>query len=248
MLKLHKKSIKPYRLNTCTENFCIQCEKSLKYRSQGGVSCDKCYYWFHLECTDLTKDQFDKFSCDESLIWNCHRWIKNTCSSCSLSTHNKPKVQCFACNFNFHARCAGIQPKALSTTPNNYHLWTCQSCISGMFPFHSCPLSVLLDSIGLMYKHSLTKTSDKHSTLSEFCTICSKKTQANKGIPCLCCKAFIHFKCSLIKNPSRNFHLFKNNWECLSYMNDKFPFNKTDDITFIIVTQKRTLMTKLRIF
>ena len=192
-----KNPYKPWRCLTCVEKYCYDCNKILQENYQDGICCDKCSFWYHLHCTDLTLNKF-KFHCDNpSARWTCKNCIKNFCKKCDSSVHHKPKITCCACQYTYLFSCAKI-PQAVKNDDNFLKNWICISCKPEIFPFAK------IDNIKVveLSNHRLEKYSrDKLCTgaLSKKCSVCDGLlTKNNKGIPCSCCQSSIHAKCTNI--------------------------------------------------
>ena len=66
---------------------------------------------------------------------------------------------------------------------------------------------------------------------TSLCNVCYKQNKIiTKSIPCSNCFSPVHKKCSQLKT-TEIFDILKrqSDWECLSYMHEKIPFNTTDD-------------------
>ena len=116
--------------------FCPQCRARVP-EDGNSISCDYCRKWYHLECTDLTKTQFDIFSKDKSFEWVCNKCVSNVCSKCSILTRNNTKIQCEKCMKSYHLRCAGLSRTAYIPTT----CWYCYQCQLEIFPFNNLSVS-----------------------------------------------------------------------------------------------------------
>ena len=134
-IKLHKKNpYKPWRCLTCIEKYCYDCNKIFQEDYQESICCDKCSFWYHFHCTDLTSEKF-KFHCDNpSARWTCKKCINNFCKKCDSSVYHKPKITCCACQYTYHFSCAKV-PQALKNDENLVKNWICITCKPDIFPF-----------------------------------------------------------------------------------------------------------------
>ena len=228
-IKLHKNNpYKPWWCGPCIDKYCFQCNRTFKTDNQDSICCDRCSFWFHSDCSQLSVDEFNHLCSNPSQNWTCIPCKKKICVRCKISTHNKPKISCCLCKNLYHNVCVG-----LSKSTGDKEDWLCTSCRPSVFPFHNLDLKNL---------HKLYTNNDKFlleslnllaCDMSRECTICEKKlSKSNLGIPCFCCKSKIHVKCSKINDPKNSFSAFKGNWQCEKCARDKFPFfdTKTDDL------------------
>ena len=72
------------------------------------ISCDNCYKWHHLACTDLTKTQFEVFTREKSFEWICNICVKKSCNKCNILTKQGTSIQCDKCENIYHLTCAGL--------------------------------------------------------------------------------------------------------------------------------------------
>ena len=226
-IKLHKKNpYKPWRCLTCTEKYCYDCDKIFPEDCQESICCDKCSFWYHFSCTDLTFDKF-KFHCDyPSVKWTCKKCIRNFCKKCDSSVHHKPKIKCCVCDCTYHFSCAKV-PQAHKNDDNFKKNWICVTCKPSVFPFAKLDHNKIFE----LSNHSLEKYSRDNLSASSYsckCSVCDGLlTKNNKGVPCSSCQCRIHVRCS--KVDPKNFHLFRGNWQCQNCMKNNFPFLDLQD-------------------
>ena len=135
IIKLHKKNpYKPWRCETCTDKYCKHCDKTFPLTDQDSICCDKCSYWYHLRCTDLTKNDFDTLSEDETTKWLCQKCVNNYCKKCDSSVYHKAKISCCLCSHTYHFSCVNI-PKTYKDDKSFTKNWICFNCKPGVFPF-----------------------------------------------------------------------------------------------------------------
>ena len=226
--KLHLKNpYKPWRCSFCIEKYCIHCSKSTD--NLDSISCDKCSYWYHLECSQLKTVEFEHMRNSPAETWTCIPCKRKLCVKCNLSTHNKPKTICCLCKNIFHNVCVGLPKSKIDHTG-----WFCDPCRKLVFPFHNVSFKILNKLSTVCNKYDLQSMTVISNDMSRTCSVCIKKlSKSNPGIPCFCCNSKIHVKCSKIVDPKNSFHLYKGNWECENCMKDKFPFYEIDDHTLL---------------
>ena len=129
-IKRHKDN--PYKPWICThykENSCFECNLGFPNSNKESICCDVCQHWYHLECSNLSEDDFLQFCDLPNLFWSCPSCKKKTCGQCNLSTYNKQKVNCIVCKDSFHYVCAGIPKTNSSTKMFDTENWICNSCV-----------------------------------------------------------------------------------------------------------------------
>ena len=119
-----KKPYKPWRCTNCTDKYCKHCDKTFPPTDQDSICCDKCSYWFHLRCTDLTKTDFDKLCEDESAKWFCQKCVNNYCKKCDTSVYHKAKISCCLCSHTYHFSCVNL-PKTYKDDKTFTKNWIC---------------------------------------------------------------------------------------------------------------------------
>ena len=233
VIKQHKRNpYKPWRCDSCRDEYCKQCDKFFSEKNYPIICCDKCSFWFHSNpsCCNLTETEFKFLSENRDAKWTCPPCLRKLCVSCNLSTHNKPKVNCINCNQLYHKICAKLPNSSKYDTSN----WLCKHCRPVIFPFHNVDYKTLIKFSTKNEKYSLDNMSKGASSFSRKCSICSKNlSKNNPGIRCYSCNSKVHSKCSGIADCKNNFHLYKGNWQCKNCYKDKFPFSDLDNKSFI---------------
>ena len=113
--------------------YCPECRTKVP-QGVDCIACDFCDKFYHFECTDLTKHQFDIFCVDKSFTWFCKNCDLKTCNKCNILTRYGPQpIKCDNCMKHYHLRCAGLSQKAY--IPNT--TWFCYQCNEDIFPFNS---------------------------------------------------------------------------------------------------------------
>ena len=225
-IKLHKKNpYKPWRCQICTEKYCFDCNKTFPADCQDSICCDKCSYWYHSHCTELSDSEF-KHHCDyPSVKWICRKCTNNFCKKCDSSVHHKPKIKCCVCHYSYHLTCAKLSQNCKNDVEFKKH-WICVTCKPTLFPFAKIDNKKLLD----LSNHNLEKYSRENlsnNSYSNKCNVCDRKLMTNnKGIPCSSCKSKIHVKCAKID--PKIFHLHRGNWQCQKCTKNNFPFSELD--------------------
>ena len=216
--------------------FCQSCRARVPEHSDS-ISCDNCRKWYHLECTDLTKTQFEIFTKDKSFDFICDKCESNTCNKCNILTNPGNKIQCERCEKYYHLRCAGLSKTAYIPTT----AWYCFQCHEDIFPFSRLSIKQIsnLTFNSLCPDRHPNQLRSIHNSLhatkvpkfDETCNVCSKKVvQKNSAIPCPSCRCLTHKKCSnLSQKDIDDLKVNKNLWECPTCMSDKFPFMTADD-------------------
>ena len=70
------------------------------------ICCSICNVWHHLNCTDLSREEFLQHTRNKNLYWECPKCVVYRCGKCSTVLG---KCGCILCNhFNkwFHKRCS----------------------------------------------------------------------------------------------------------------------------------------------
>ena len=167
----------------CVDKYCIHCNRIFSVDNLDSVCCDKCSYWFHLECSNLNVNEFVHLCNSPDKSWTCPPCKHKMCVRCSVSTHNKPKISCSLCKNLYHNVCVGL-PKSMKNTPDTPD-WFCNACRPSIFPFHNVDLKNLLKLSTSCVKHSLKNMSLLATNLSRKCSVCFKVlSKSNPGIPC----------------------------------------------------------------
>ena len=199
-IKLHRKNpYKPWRCEYCRENFCKHCDRSFATDLES-ICCDKCSFWYHFDCSNLSEIQFKQLSDNPDLPWTCSPCKRILCVNCNSSTHNKPRITCCLCHKLYHNVCVGL-PKSLKQSD-----WLCNSCRPSVFPFHRVDHKTLLKLSCNSDRYSLENLSILASHMSRCCSVCTTAlSRSNPGIPCFSCNSKVHVKCSKI-NDAKNYN------------------------------------------
>ena len=202
------------------------------------IACDFCDKWYHIECTNLTKTQFDLYNKDKSFSWFCDKCSREKCKKCDILTKGSLKIKCELCKKHYHFRCAGLNKKSYIYTP-----WYCYQCNDDIFPFNNLPVKKILaltfNSLDLSRHpnkirslHIPMAVNPNKQEFHKKCSCCSNLVaQPNSAIPCPSCLSLIHQSCSKLKK--REIDQLKkspNIWECPVCMSNKFPYSKSDDV------------------
>ena len=218
----------PYNCPTCKKRVPDNCDC---------ISCDNCYKWHHLACTDLTKTQFEVFTREKSFEWICNICVKNSCNKCNILTKQGTSIQCDKCENIYHLGCAGLSKTAYIPTTS----WYCYQCHEDIFPFNSISIKQVnnftFNSLHLDKHPNHIRSihnSDHHDNpqFSNNCNVCYKKVdRPNSSIPCPSCKCLTHKSCSKLSKKVLDYlRLNPNAWECPTCLSDKFPFMESDDV------------------
>ena len=249
IIKQHKKNVyKPWRCPTCVENFCIKCSKKI-IPSDLSIACKKCLYKYHPTCSELSDDRLNYYMNHQTEKWECTKCIKNSCRKCNSSIHHKANIRCCACNYAYHYVCWKI-PVSYKSNKMFTASWICPICKPKIFPFSTLTdINVFELSNHRLERFSRENINPSNSTeYSDKCSICQIKLRKNNpGVPCSNCKCKIHVKCSGVKDPKRNFHLYQGNWQCSKCISSQYPFSSLDknnlvDLSFnsnITLTEKK---------
>ena len=135
ILQLNNIKKNPYikwRCPICTDKYCIQCNKVFSKGCLESIYCDRCTFWYHVGCTDLSKSEFKHLSSLPSEKWKCKSCTDKFCKRCDKNTYNKPKSRCCVCSDTFHLSCLGIPAKTNKEIINS---WLCQNCKTTVFPY-----------------------------------------------------------------------------------------------------------------
>ena len=90
-IKLHKKNpYKPWRCQIWFDKYCVDCNKIFPENNQDRICCDKCSYWHHLDCSELSETEFEYHISNPDAYWACKKCIKKFCKKCDASVfHNQ---------------------------------------------------------------------------------------------------------------------------------------------------------------
>ena len=111
--------------------YCPPCKNKVK--TVDSICCDNCEKFYHLECSGLTKTQFDVYVGDKDFNWYCKNCIEDCCQKCEIIIRRGGKIKCDLCCKSYHLRCAGHSKTSL--IPNE--TWYCYQCNDDIFPFSS---------------------------------------------------------------------------------------------------------------
>ena len=71
-IKLHKKNpYKPWRCVSCVDRYCIDCNKTFSDVNLDSICCDKCSFWYHLNCSGLGVHDFEYLCNNSAMSWTC---------------------------------------------------------------------------------------------------------------------------------------------------------------------------------
>ena len=185
-IQLHEKNeYKPWRCSLCIDKYCIKCNKTFPESNINSICCDKCSYWFHQNCALLTTCELDYYTVNTEKSWFCKSCIDKNCKKCNTTLYRKQSIKCNLCKNKYHIKCVGITKMAFTKTCDN--LWSCEDCLSNIFPFHQ------LDNDNIEDLHDKKVKKHALSTINienykNWCTVCDKKVfRPLKGLPCVNC-------------------------------------------------------------
>ena len=232
VIKQHKyNKYKPWRCPTCVDKFCINCEKLFPQNYQESVCCDRCNYWYHFHCSELSVDDFFHLTLNTSDKWICPKCTHKICAKCQLNTHVKSRLKCSICPSTFHKSCTKFDSK------NDSKTWICPQCYGATFPFSGTDNKTLFELSSSFLDNKFSLKNSQTNTYSQKCNVCKINLKKNNlGIPCHSCKSNIHTKCSKLKNVNKTFHEQKGNWKCSTCI-DKYTHTLASDIPFTLLDQ-----------
>ena len=219
---------------------CPACKTKVSEKSDC-ISCDNCFKWYHLRCTDLTRTQFEIFTREKSFEWICNLCVKNSCNKCNILTKQGNSIQCDKCENNYHLSCTGLSKTAYIPTTS----WYCYQCHEDIFPFNSITIkqvfNLTFNSLNLdkhpnhirsIHNSIQNLDNNVNPQFSNNCNVCDKKVdRPNSSIPCPSCKCLTHKSCSKLSKKVLDYlRLNPNAWECPTCLSDKFPFMESDDV------------------
>ena len=114
---------------------CPKCCIRINGKTEKSIRCDKCHKWHHLKCTEVTKDQFDIFSVDESFEWICSSCSSDKCNTCEIIFRRGKSISCTKCTKKYHITCVGLNNQSLDKLDTNF--WICFECKTNIFPFNN---------------------------------------------------------------------------------------------------------------
>ena len=62
---------------------CPKCHDQVKDKGKDdAIGCDVCYKWYHLQCSELSKTQFQVLCSEKSFEWICPKSVADECFNC----------------------------------------------------------------------------------------------------------------------------------------------------------------------
>ena len=117
--------------------YCPSCHTKVVKIIHDSICCDYCDKWFHFECTELRRTQFDIFCKDESLSWSCTKCSVDRCKKCEIITRHGGKIICDLCHNPYHLKCAGLGKNSLLPGIGKDCIWYCYACNENIFLFNN---------------------------------------------------------------------------------------------------------------
>ena len=219
---------------------CPKCCIRINGKTEKSIRCDKCHKWHHLKCTEVTKDQFDIFSVDESFEWICSSCSSDKCNTCEIIFRRGKSISCTTCTKKYHITCVGLNNQSLDKLDTNF--WICFECKTNIFPFNnitSAQIKTLsFNSLAKNKHENKLRTTNfppsaakANEPFSPSCSVCQKNVnKTKKAIPCPTCQNFIHKKCCRLTQAEINdLKRSHNYWECVNCLKQKFPMVDMDE-------------------
>ena len=222
-----KNKYKEWKCDSCINKYCKKCNKSLHNTDTDSICCDKCNYWYHLPCSNLSASEFKCYIDNTNKIWKCNSCINLICKKCDITLFKKENILFNICKNKYHLKCSGLTKDFFKKIKNKEDAWNCRNCYSDIFPFHQID-NQKLEKLIEITKKTFSSININKEDYTNWCNICNKKViQPRNSLPCTNCKTFIHKKRSKLNRIGiQNFHIFKGKWECTYCLHEKYPFTE----------------------
>ena len=101
---------------------------------EDGIQCDKCDWWIHRKCHNMSQREYDNYTADTSLEFECKECRK--CALCMLTiAKNHRKMLCSLCVKYVHVKCNLFNDRDYNDYLESPEDFICKHCISDIFPF-----------------------------------------------------------------------------------------------------------------
>ena len=162
------------------------------------INCDRCFNWYHLSCTNLSKKDFNTL-CRTNGIFLCNLCLtKQNCHHCSKTfTRRSLRVNCVNCENSYCSKCVPlVSDRNIRYFLSPEQTFYCQDCDWNYF-CEKCEKP------------------------------CLDLEDSDPSIFCDSCKKWTHFKCSSLKLKQFN-KLGRNGdpYFCASCIGENLPFSK----------------------
>ena len=107
---------------------CSKCWGNFKGKKSKSICCSICNKWVHLNCTNLSEDEFTNHIKDQTIIWRCEHCIIHRCKKCSRVVGRGNCIFCDCCNKWLHLRCSGLSKEEFYVIANSDEKWMCKIC------------------------------------------------------------------------------------------------------------------------
>ena len=125
----------------------------------------------------------------------------DNCKQCDQLVLNENSICCDIYNTWYHLKCTSITLKTFKTMfVASSVKWYCKFCITEALPFGNISNNILLSQVCVSKTNKTLFDLIESGNFNHKCSICNKKINNNKGIPCSACNCLIHKKCSKTRN------------------------------------------------
>ena len=145
--------------------------------------------------------------------------VRYPCKKCNEHIpFNTDSICCDICDIWFHVRCSGLTFKSFKKLiKDNNSIWYCSPCLKECFPFGQLGTIAFENLITL--SENTTSQQEllhfiQHNNFINKCSICDKKTNTDKSVPCSTCKNLLHQKCANYKLKNLKDINDIHHWQC----------------------------------
>ena len=153
----------------------------------------------------------------------------DNCKQCDQLVLNENSICCDICNTWYHLKCTSITLKIFKTMfVASSVKWYCKLCIIEALPFGNISNNIFLSQVCVSKTNKTLFDLIESGIFNHKCSICNKKINNNKGIPCSACNCLIHKKCSKTRKIDFCSNEIKT-WFCPLCVKNNLPFMDLDD-------------------
>ena len=161
------------------------------------------------------------------------------CKKCNEHIpNNTDSICCDICDIWFHVRCSGLTFKSFKKLTNDINSrWFCSPCLKECFPFGQLGPVAFENFItptvnSNLHVHEELLHFIQNNNFTNKCSICDKKTNIVKSVPCSTCNSLLHQKCAKYKLKNLKDINDIQHWQCPKCKSDTFPFHdiSNDDL------------------
>ena len=164
------------------------------------------------------------------------------CKKCNLNIpQNTNSICCDICDTWLHVNCAGLTLKIFKKIiKDETSTWYCTPCLQTHFPVGNLgPISFynMLNHDTNIHTLKKLEAYNKNNNFINICSVCNKKSNNEKSIPCSTCNSLLHQKCANYKlKKLKNINELRH-WSCPECINNIFPFQNIMDNDLHILSE-----------